>query len=285
MFLTEALPEALADARAVKGFFDSLTIEKVIPPAVVLVVGLLAVRLLLRLFDRALERSRLERTAYAMLRSGMKALLYFILMLVVVGQMGVDVSSLIAVLSVVSLALSLAVQGALTNIVGGVTLLTTHPFKAGDYVEIGDQSGTVLEVGVTYTRLQTPDNKTVSIPNSAAASAQITNFSAAGTRRVDITVSASYDSPAAAVKEALLRAADVPFALPDPPAFVGVREYGDSAIVYILQVWTGAADYWPAFYTINEAVGREFARAGIEMTYPHLNVHLDGRDFLPGRNQ
>ena len=108
--LTEVLPETLPDAQAVKGFFDSLTWQKVIPPLVLLLVGLVAVRLLLRLFDRALERSRLERAAYAMLRSVMKVLLYFILLLLVAAQLGVDVSSLVAILSVISLALSLAVQ-------------------------------------------------------------------------------------------------------------------------------------------------------------------------------
>ena len=176
MMLTEVLPETLPDAQAVKGFFDSLTWQKVIPPLVLLLVGLVAVRLLLRLFDRALERSRLERAAYAMLRSVMKVLLYFILLLLVAAQLGVDVSSLVAILSVISLALSLAVQGALTNVVGGVTLLTTRPFKAGDFVELGDQSGTVLEVSVTYTKLQTPDNKIVSIPNSTAAAAPHTKM-------------------------------------------------------------------------------------------------------------
>ena len=275
MMLTEVIPEALPDATAVKGFFDSLTLQKVIPPLILLLVGLVAIRLLLRLFDRVLERSRLERAAYAMLRSVMKALLYFILLLLVVGQLGVDVSSLIAILSVISLALSLAVQGALTNVVGGVTLLTTRPFKAGDFVELGDQSGTVLEVGVTYTKLQTPDNKIVSIPNSTTASAQITNFSAAGTRRVDLTVSASYDSPVELVKAALLRAANTPTSLFTPEPFVGVKEYGDSAITYVLQVWSGASDYWATYFAVNEAIHQEFARDGIEMTYPHLNVHLD----------
>lgn len=134
-FLSEIIPETLPEVQAVKGFFDSLTLQKVIPPLILLAVGLVAVRLMLRLFERALERSKLERAAYAMLRSVMKVLLYFILLLLVAGQLGVDVSSLIAVLSVVSLALSLAVQGALTNVVGGITLLTTHPFKAGDYIE------------------------------------------------------------------------------------------------------------------------------------------------------
>ena len=266
MMLTEVLPETLPDAQAVKGFFDSLTWQKVIPPLVLLLVGLVAVRLLLRLFDRALERSRLERAAYAMLRSVMKVLLYFILLLLVAAQLGVDVSSLVAILSVISLALSLAVQGALTNVVGGVTLLTTRPFKAGDFVELGDQSGTVLEVSVTYTKLQTPDNKIVSIPNSTAAAARITNFSAAGTRRVDLTVSASYRSPVESVKAALLRAANSPTSLFTPEPFAGVKEYGDSAITYVLQVWSSASDYWTTYFTVNEA---------IEMTYPHLNVHLD----------
>lgn len=166
MMLTEVIPEALPDATAVKGFFDSLTLQKVIPPLILLLVGLVAIRLLLRLFDRVLERSRLERAAYAMLRSVMKALLYFILLLLVVGQLGVDVSSLIAILSVISLALSLAVQGALTNVVGGVTLLTTRPFKAGDFVELGDQSGTVLEVGVTYTSSRPQTTKSSAFPTA-----------------------------------------------------------------------------------------------------------------------
>ena len=267
MMLTEVLPETLPDAQAVKGFFDSLTWQKVIPPLVLLLVGLVAVRLLLRLFDRALERSRLERAAYAMLRSVMKVLLYFILLLLVAAQLGVDVSSLVAMLSVISLAL--------TNVVGGVTLLTTRPFKAGDFVELGDQSGTVLEVSVTYTKLQTPDNKIVSIPNSTAAAARITNFSAAGTRRVDLTVSASYRSPVESVKAALLRAANSPTSLFTPEPFAGVKEYGDSAITYVLQVWSSASDYWTTYFTVNEAISREFAQDGIEMTYPHLNVHLD----------
>lgn len=275
MTLAEVIPEALPDAQAVKGFFDSLTLEKVIPPLVLLLVGLVAVRLLLRLFDRALERSRLERAAYAMLRSVMKVLLYFILLLLVAAQLGVDVSSLIAILSVISLALSLAVQGALTNVVGGFTLLTTRPFKAGDFVELEDQSGTVLEVSVTYTKLQTPDNKIVSIPNSTAAAARITNFSAAGTRRVDLTVSASYDSPVESVKAALLRAANSPTSLFTPEPFAGVKEYGDSAITYVLQVWSSASDYWTTYFAVNEAISGEFAQDGIEMTYPHLNVHLD----------
>ena len=144
-----------------------------------------------------------------MLRSVMKVLLYFILLLLVAAQLGVDVQPGGHFKRHLSGPVP-GSPGALTNVVGGVTLLTTRPFKAGDFVELGDQSGTVLEVSVTYTKLQTPDNKIVSIPNSTAAAARITNFSAAGTRRVDLTVSASYRSPVESVKAALLRAANSP---------------------------------------------------------------------------
>lgn len=275
-FLTD-LAETLPDTETITQFLTGLTLRKVIPPIIIFAVGLVAVRLLMQLFDRALQRSRLEKASYGMLRTFMRTVLYFILILIVAGQLGVDVTSLIAVLSVISLALTLAVQGALTNVVGGITLLSTHPFSAGDFVEIGTTSGTVVEVGMTYTKLCTPDNKLVSIPNSAASGAQITNFSASGTRRVEFSVSASYDSDPEAVKAALLRAANVPTSLFTPAPFAGLKTYGDSAIEYVLHVWTASSDYWTTYFTVNEAIAREFAQDGLIMTYPHLNVHIDGK--------
>ena len=190
--------------------------------------------------------------------------------------MHIDVTGVVALASVASLALSLALQDALSNVIGGFTLLTNHPFRSGDYVEIAGQSGTVQTIDITYTKLTTPDNKTISIPNSAVVASQIVNYSTSGTRRVDINVSASYNAPIATVKAALLRAADIDAVLhtPDVP-FAAVLGYGDSAINYTLRFWTTAADYWNAYFTINENIKREFDAAGVEMTYPHPNVHLD----------
>lgn len=277
MYLLTNLAETFPDTESVQNFISSLTIKKLIPPLAVLVIGILVVRTLLKLFDKLLLSSRLEKASHGMLRAFMKVALYFILLLVVAGQLGVDVTSLIAVLSVISLALTLAVQGALTNVVGGLTLLSTHPFSAGDFVEIGSLSGTVKEVGVAYTKLQTPDNKIVSIPNSVACGAQITNFSVSGTRRVEFEISASYDSPVEEVKAALLRAANVPTSLFTPAPFCGLKTYGDSAISYVLHVWTSSPDYWTTYYAVNENISREFAQAGLIMTYPHLNVHIDNQ--------
>lgn len=272
MFLTGA---ASLDLAGLKGFFQSLTIEKLLPTLLVLVAGLVIVKLMLRLFEKLLSRSKLERAAYGMIRATMKVLLYFILVLVVAGQLGVDVTSLIAVLSVLSLAVTLAVQGALTNVVGGVSLLTTHPFKSGDYVDIGSDSGTVQEVGLSYTTLLTVDNKTVRIPNSIAASARIVNYSTADTRRVDLTVAVSYDCPTEDVKAALLQAANVPAALLTPVPFAAIEKYDESTITYVLRTWTATENYWDTYYAINENIRTQFEEAGITMTYPHLNVHLN----------
>lgn len=272
MFLTGA---ASLDLAGLKGFFQSLTIEKLLPTLLVFVAGLVIVKLMLRLFEKLLSRSKLERAAYGMIRATMKVLLYFILVLVVAGQLGVDVTSLIAVLSVLSLAVTLAVQGALTNVVGGVSLLTTHPFKSGDYVDIGSDSGTVQEVGLSYTTLLTVDNKTVRIPNSIAASARIVNYSTADTRRVDLTVAVSYDCPTEDVKAALLQAANVPAALLTPVPFAAIEKYDESTITYVLRTWTATENYWDTYYAINENIRTQFEEAGITMTYPHLNVHLN----------
>ena len=171
------------DLASIKKFFASLTLQKLVPVILIVVIGLLLVKLLLKLFDRVLERSRLERTMFSFLRAAMRALLYTILVLVAASSLGVDVTSLVAILSVVSLAISLAVQNALSNVVGSVTLLTTHPFHVGDFVEIGSDSGTVEEISVSYTKLATVDGKRIYIPNSDAASARICNYSVEGRRR------------------------------------------------------------------------------------------------------
>lgn len=267
--------ENLIMGTTIASFFATLTLSSLLPAIIILVVGLIVIKLLLKLVDRSLAKSKLEKSAHPMIRSILRALLFIILALIVASQLGFDVSSLVALLSVLTLAVSLAVQDLLANILGGLAILTTHPFKSGDFVEIAGKSGTVVGVGITYTTLTTPDNLTVSIPNSAITSAQIVNYTQQGTRRVEFSISASYDSDPETVKAALLEAANVPTSLFTPAPFAGIRSYGDSAIVYTLHVWSSAADYWTTYYAVNENISKTFQASGIEMTYPHLNVHLD----------
>ena len=259
------------DLASIKKFFASLTLQKLVPVILIVVIGLLLVKLLLKLFDRVLERSRLERTMFSFLRAAMRALLYTILVLVAASSLGVDVTSLVAILSVVSLAISLAVQNALSN----VTLLTTHPFHVGDFVEIGSDSGTVEEISVSYTKLATVDGKRIYIPNSDAASARICNYSVEGRRRVDLYIGVSYDAPAEKVREALLAAAQHPKALQDPAPLVVLNNYQDSSIQYLLMLWAASGDYLDVRFAVNEAVKRELDARGIAIPYPQLDVHFD----------
>ena len=253
----------------------SLTLDTLIPVALLLAVGLLVVKALLKLIDKTLEKARLEKAAVTLLKSLAKAVLYLLLAMMVAERLGVDVSGVLALASVASLALSLALQDMLSNLIGGFVLLSKKPFKSGDFVDVAGQSGVIHSIDLSYTKLTTGDNKVISIPNSAVVASQIVNYSTAETRRVDITVTASYDAPIGTVKAALLRAAEVEGVLSEPAPFVGLSSYGDSAIAYVLRVWCPNAKYWDVYFAINEKISAEFAASGVEMTFPHLNVHLD----------
>jgi small conductance mechanosensitive channel len=181
----------------------------------------------------------------------------------------------VALATVLTLAISLSLQSALGNIFGGFTLLYTKPFKPDDYVEIAGQSGTVKEVGLAYTKLITPDNKLVQIPNGTVVANDITNFTCTGTRRVDITVSASYDAPVNKVLAALEQAGNVDGILSDPAIFTNVTAYGDHAISYVVRVWCPSEIYWDVHKAVTLKIKDVFDAEGIAMTYPHLNVHLD----------
>lgn len=239
------------------------------------ITGLIVVNLVLKALDRVLAKSKLEPAAHSLVKSAAKIAIIAMVVYTVADQLGVDLTGVLAIASVVTLAVSLSLQTALANVVGGLTLLTNHPFTAGDFVEVAGQAGTVLEVGITYTKLQTPDNKIVSLPNSAISGAQIVNFSVSGTRRVDIAVSASYDDDVDMVLEALKEAADLPQTLDSQPVFTGVTEYGDSAISYVLRFYCNSADYWDAYFGAQQKVMQVFKAHGIAMTYPHLNVHIE----------
>ncbi|MBR4864071.1 MAG: mechanosensitive ion channel family protein [Oscillospiraceae bacterium] len=253
----------------------SFALANLLPAVIILVVGILVAKLVVKLVDSALEKSTLEKAAHSLIRSIVKTALYVVLLLIVAANLGIDVTGIVALASVLTLAVSLSVQNALTNLIGGFTLLSTKPFVSGDFVEIAGQSGAVKEIGLTYTKLTTGDNKIVSIPNSAVVSAQIVNYTVSGSRRVDINVSASYNTPVEAVLEALREAGAVETSLPDRTPFAAVKDYGDSAINYVLQVWCKSADYWTTLFNTNRRIKEVFDAKGIEMTYPHLNVHLD----------
>ncbi len=258
------------------GLLDKLgdyALTRLLPALLIFVIGSLVVRLLVKLLKKGLHR--LDKSAVSLICSVVRIALLLLVSLIAVSFLGIDVTGIVALASVLTLAVSLSVQDALTNLIGGFTLLGTRPFTAGDFVEIGGQSGTVQKIGLTYTQLLTADGKTVSLPNSTVVSAQIINYTVNGTRRVDITIQVAYSNDPELVLEALRRSAQVPTALQTPAPYCAVTAYGESAIAYTLQVWTASASYVATLHAVNRNIRTVFTDMGVAMTYPHLNVHLE----------
>ncbi|MBQ7415937.1 MAG: mechanosensitive ion channel family protein [Oscillospiraceae bacterium] len=256
------------------GILDVL-IYRVLPFSLIVLVGVFITRFIVKLVSKALEKSKLEKAAHSLIKSLVRAVLYLAVGLIAASVLGIDITGVVALASVITVVVTLSVQNLLTNVIGGFILLYTNPFGSGDYVEIADEAGTVQEIGMTYTKLVTGDNKLIFIPNSAVTSANIVNYSDTGSRRVELKVSASYDAPTQTVFKALLEAAKVEGVLADPAPFVAVNAYNESDIEYVMRVWAATGDYWKVYYAMNEKVRYVFEEHGIEMSYPHLNVHLD----------
>lgn len=255
--------------------WQALTLSTILRGALTLIIGIIVVKILMKLVDRALNRSKAVVAVRGYIRSTVRVLLWSILAVMVLSALNVPVTSIIAVFSVAGLAVSLALQNTLSNLAGGITLLASKPFTVGDYVEIGSVSGTVSLVGLAYTTLVTVENKEIYIPNSQLSSATIINYTRLGRRRMEITVSASYDAPTEAVKAALSEAvAQFPQILPDPAPEIRLSGYGASGIDYLLRAWTSSGDYWDVYYRLLEAIRPAFARHGVEMPYSQLDVHL-----------
>ena len=266
----------------IKSWVSQGLVDKVFTALITLVVGILVIKAVMRLLTRALEKSKLEKAAYSLILSLARVGLYLLLGLSLATSLGIDVTGVVALASVLTLAVSLALQNMLTNVLGGFTLLTTHPFHSGDYVDIGGQSGTVTQIDMSYTRLVTVDNKVVCIPNSTVLASEVVNYSANDTRRAEIQVSAGYDAPTQKVIDALVLAATVDNALLEPAPFAAVVSYVDYAINYTLLFCANTEDYWDVYFKVNQRIKDIFDEQGIPMTYPHLNVHFD-KEFLESR--
>ncbi len=249
--------------------------QRVLYVVALLAVCLIVMKLLMSVLNRALDRLNIEKGLHTFIKSVVKILLWFLTVTIILGYIGIEVTSLIALLSVIGLAVSLAIQGTLSNLAGGIQVLVSKPFKAGDYVETESISGTVSEIGLVYTKIKTYDNKIIMIPNGQVASAKITNYTAEEQRRVDLKFNTSYDAPVELVKETIQSVIrSHPKAMREPAPFVRVSAYKDSSIEYAVRVWCATDDYWEIYSDLLEQVKAAFDKNGIEMTYNHLNVHM-----------
>lgn len=273
-----AVGAALEDGTAsTVGFFQKIfggfSWTKLISAAILLVVCGVLIKLSLKATDRMLGRSRLDKAVHPFIRTIVKLVLLFTAIMLIAGTLGVDTSSLLALLSVAGLAVSLALQNVLSNMASAVILLTTKPFQIGHFIEMGSVSGTVVKIGAICTDILTLNNQLVHVPNSEITGSTVTNYTASDKRRLEYRITASYDAPVEDVKAALLRAAEHPLRMQEMQPIARVNGYGESAIEYVLFLWIRPKDYMDVYYDVLENVKREFDAAGIEMTYPHINVH------------
>lgn len=241
-----------------------------------LVICLVVKRILLSLLDRGLDKvSHVEKSLHTFIRSIANIVLWFVTLMVVVDSLGINATSLLTLVGILGLAISLSVQDSLSNLAGGLTILSTKPFKVGDYVEIGTTGGTIQEIGLVYTKLTTLDNRRIVVPNSVVVEAEVTNYSAEPLRRVEFTVSASYDAPVEQVKGAIQGVLQShPKVLLEPAPFARLNSYGESAMDYVVRVWCENADYWEVYHDLLEGVKTAFDREGISIPYPQLEVKV-----------
>ena len=254
----------------------STALTNVISAVVIFVICLIVIKILSSVTEKMLNKStKLDGTLRGFVQSAIKIVLWILAAIIVANALGINTSSLVALVSVVGLALSLSVQNILSNLFSGLTLLVTKPFAAGDFVEVAGKTGLVKTVGLFYTQLDTLDNVAVSIPNSDVTASAINNYSREELRRVDRTFCTSYENTTDEVKAAIAEAiAKDERILTDPAPFVRLLDYKGSTVEYVVRVWCKGSDYWDVYFNLNENVRESFAANGVKFSYDHLNVHV-----------
>lgn len=240
------------------------------------VVCYIAIKILRKASDKILDKSKhLDPSLKTFFASAVNVLLWAIAVMIVASALGINITSLVAIMSVAGVALSLALQGLLANVFSGITLLASRPIAVGNFVEIGGQSGTVRSIGLFYTCLATTDNKIIYVPNGDITGSKIINYSAEPLRRVDLAICTSYDCTTEAVRSAISGAiAKTDKTVAEPAPFIALAAYNASNIEYTVRVWCKTEDYWDVYFGLNENIRESFRDNGIEMTYEHLNVHV-----------
>lgn len=253
----------------------ALTLEAALGGLITFLLCLVAIKLLMSLFRKLLNQPKIDERVRRYSLGGIRIVLWIVTILIVADQLGIPVTSLVALLSVFSLAVSLAVQSVLANIAGGIVIMLSKPFQEGDFVETSSGTGTVQEITLNYTYLMTADGQRVVVPNSTLSADRIINYTALGRRRVVVKVTASYDAPTATVRQACFDAiARIDAVLDDPAPEVLLTAYGESSIEYTVRVWCKSADYGNVLFPLTEYLRDAFAAHGVEMTYNHLNIHI-----------
>jgi len=252
---------------------------KVLVAIIIFYVGRLVARILTNTLHKIMQKQEVDK----ILESFVCNLAYWVVMLFVIiasiNHIGIETTSLIAVMGAAGLAVGLALQGSLSNFASGVLIVIFRPYRVGDFVEAAGISGSVLQVQILTTILKTGDNKQIIVPNSQIMGSIITNYSANDTRRVDMTIGVSYDDDLDKVRKTIRELVDADERiLKDPECLIAVSELADSSVNFTVRPWVNSSDYWGVKFELTEAIKKRFDEEGISFPFPQQDVHLYKQD-------
>lgn len=243
---------------------------------IVLIIGLWIVKMITGSIRRMMLKSKMDDSLVPFLSSIVNTLLKVMVIISALGMLGIEMTSFIAILGAAGLAVGMALSGTLQNFAGGVMILIFKPFKVGDFIDAQGHMGSVKEIQIFNTILNTPDNKIIIIPNGGLSTGSMTNFSTMDTRRVDWTFGIGYGDDVDKAEEVLGRLiAEDARIMKDPEPFIAVSELADSSVNLVVRVWVNAADYWGVFFDMNKKVYQTFDKEGLNIPFPQMDVHLD----------
>ncbi len=248
---------------------------QLIAAIVVFVIGKLLAKVLSRTLGRAMQRANTDEMLVKFVVNLAYAALLAFVVLAALAQLGIQTTSFIAILGAAGLAIGLALQGSLSNFAAGVMLIMFRPFKVGDFIEAAGTSGVVEEILIFSTKMKSPDNKQLFVPNGSILSGTIVNYSAKAQRRVDMVFGCGYGDDIRQAKALLEKiVTDNPLVLADPAPTIGVLELGDNSVNFAVRPWVNTPDYWDVYFQITQAVKQGFDEAGISIPFPQRDVHL-----------
>ena len=249
---------------------------------VALFIGIVLVKIILRITRSVLARSKMEKITQSFLLSLLKFVLYLLLVLILAQIIGIPITGLVALISAAGLAVSRALQDSLSNLANGIIIISSKPFHEGDYVQINGVEGTVKNIRMLTTALVTPDNKLIVLPNSNIVTNEIVNYNVLGRRRVDLTFSVAYESDlkqVCGIISEVIRSDGR--TLEDPAPTVRLANMGASAIEISARCWCDAEDYWDIYYYILDKVFNEFKKNGISVPFQQMEVRM--REDAPAK--
>ncbi len=242
----------------------------------IFIVGKVAVKIITNLVNRVLKKAKLDSVLVNFVSAIAHTLLMLFVIIASLGELGVDTTSLVAIIGAAGLAIGLALQGSLQNFASGVMLIVFRPFTAGDFVEVAGIAGIVEKITIFSTELRTGDNKSLTVPNGKIYGDVITNYSRKPTRRIDMVFGIGYDDDLKKAKEVIEKILkEDSRILEEPEPLVAVAALADSSVNFNVRPWVNSADYWNVFYDTHEKIKLAFDESGISIPYPQMDIHLD----------